>query len=192
MSVVRGSVTLIGLLASLFAFAFFMAIVVLGQQKSREIRERMKAYLCFKEHIVETRRYIRKIGKTNMAIQTAFTASLLPGGKAAAGTIKILKSAQTAIHVAHARKLMALKHCPIKLKLQFTKKIPYQLTQTAIFKRWPNGITKIRRKTWNTLVKKGDILLRADWKMHSSLDTDSIPKTREEGLSWWRLSYGFP
>ena len=187
----RGSVTLMGLLAVLFVTTFFVASVFWGQQRLKEIENRIDAYLCFKEHIVLTRRYIGKIGKINIALKSAFMASLLPGGKIATETIHLLKKAQTTIHFSHIRRLSTLKYCSMKQKLMFIKNTPYKLTKGLIFRRKINGTTIIRRKKWKILVKKGDVLLRADWWMQSSLDVNSIPKTQEVASPWWNPSYGF-
>ena len=171
-----------GLLALLFAFAFFMGAIGLGGQRVKEVKNRIAAYLCFKEQIVLTRRYIGKIGKTNIAIQAAFAVSLLPGGQTALEAISLLKTAQTVLHFSHVRKLMSSKHCSTKQKLYSLQNTPYQLRQAVVFKRKISGVTTIRRKRWSTFLKREKILLRADWTMQNSLDRDSIPRTRELGL----------
>ncbi|MCY4524756.1 MAG: hypothetical protein OXB84_08460 [Halobacteriovoraceae bacterium] len=186
----RGSVTLVGLLAVLFTFAFFTATIAHGLLKLKEIQNRANLYLCLKKQIINTRRYIAKIGKINIAINTAFAASMLPGGEIARKTIGLLQNTQVVFHVSHVRKLMSLKYCSIKQKLSFLNGLPYQMAKGWGFKRNSRGITKIRKKRWKIFVVQGKIILQTNWQMNSALDRDSIPATKEVGLPYGNHSYG--
>ena len=191
----RGSTTLTGLWAILFAFALFLATVLISQRRFQEVRERTQIYLCFQYLIVETKRHIRFISRLNKSILSSHSTSLIPlPGMAALGENirRALKALQTMNYVSYVKKVLANDYCLWTQGTSFLQNVPYRTRGKGLLARRGDGTTVVRRERWKVFVKRGPITLEATWNLNSSLTSKPQLVTRElsTGGRFWNPSFG--
>jgi len=149
----RGSITLLGILFSLFIFSMLITIVYFEKIYFFNLKSRYLTYLCFKHHLVKTQKYVKAMEESNNAISIAFPLTLIPATSAKAhAAINALKLRQNLLHGSHLKNISFNKFCSYQQNLISVMNLPYVTTSLLVLKRTPNHLVILRKKKWNIII----------------------------------------
>ena len=149
----RGSITMLGILFSLFIFSLLITIIYFEKKFYFSLKGRYQTYLCFKYHLVKTQKYIKTMEKLNSAINVTFPLTLTPATSAKANAaIAAFKLSQNLLHGSHLKNISFNKYCSYQQNLTSVINLPYMTTGLLVLKRTPNHLVILRKNKWNLII----------------------------------------
>jgi len=149
----RGSITLLGILFSLFIFSMLITIIYFEKKFYFSLKGRYQTYLCFKYHLVKTQKYIQTMEKLNSAINVTFPLTLNPATAAKAqAAINAFKLSQNLLHGSHLKNISFNKYCSYQQNLTSIINLPYMTSGLLVLKRTPNHLVILRKNKWNFII----------------------------------------
>ncbi|OFZ27990.1 MAG: hypothetical protein A2381_02710 [Bdellovibrionales bacterium RIFOXYB1_FULL_37_110] len=185
----KGSITLLGILFSLFVFSMLITIIYLEKTFYYNLKSRFLTYLCFKHHLIKTQKYVKSMERLNNLINITFPLTLNPVTAAKATTaINSFKLGQNLLHGSYLKNISYNQFCSYQQNLPSVINLPYATTSLLILKRTPNHLVILRKNKWNLLIPNinkyqkqllPDFYLKAEITKASQVSTDLQITTSE-------------
>ena len=157
----RGSATLMGSLFVMGVVALYLHGLVKILETDKKIRERKRAYLCFKYQVILMKGYVRQVGRLNGALRTSFLLSLNPKTAVMAKTVhKTALALQKGIHLKYTLERIRNNYCGKKEILPFILAPPYREAGVSLVRN-VDGTSQVRRSKWEIFYWHNGIVLSA-------------------------------